>query len=76
MPKSSPKWPKSNKNIVQDYAAEAVDNLHPDKEVIARDYLGVDYDVDLKTHTYIHSAQDGMNTQVSKTETGDYGPGY
>ena len=65
-----------NKNIVQDYAAEAVDNLHPDKEVIARDYLGVDYDVDLKTHTYIHSAQDGMNTQVSKTETGDYGPGY
>ena len=65
-----------NKHIAQDYVVEAVDNLHPDKEVIARDYLGIGQLGDLKSHTYIHSGQDGMNSPLHRTEIGEYGPGY
>lgn len=65
-----------NKHIVQDYAAETVNNIHEEKGMIARSFLGVDDQADLKRYTYIHSGQDGMNTQVHKTELGEYGPGY
>ena len=65
-----------NKHVVQDYAVETVDKLHQDKEIIARSFLGVSREADLKNHTYIHSGQDGMNTQIHKTEVGEYGPGY